>query len=223
MSGATASATKPQRDPATVNEASSRGMGSRLARWLLFTVIGSMVGGGLLAAGILLFGRFGEVEGKIVGTTLLLGLFSFLGLGSSLRLRRGRFVWLGILGMATAAVAFVLLVSGMWTEIDNETYAKATMSSVLLAGAAAFASVLMIIRPTAPPVEWTFRVTLGLMILVVAMGELLILWAPDVAEGDVFFRILGAAAILTALGGIVTPILNWMVRRRPDLAKEAAR
>jgi hypothetical protein len=187
-----------------------------VSRWLLFVVIGSLVSGGLLAAGILLFGRFGEIEEKIVGTTLFLGAFSFLGLASSLRIRRRRLVWLGVVGMAAAAAGFVLSTSGMWAEIDSEAFGKAMMSSMLIAGASASASVLMVVRPAAPQVRWVLTATLGLLVVVVGMGEFLVLWAPeDVSEGDVFLRILGAAAILTALGAIITPILNWVLRRRP--------
>lgn len=178
-------------------------------------LIASLAAGGLLAAGILLFGRFGETEEKIVGTTLLLGLFSFLGLASSLRMRQRGHVWLGIVGVTAAAAAFLLSVIGMWAEIDAAGFGKAAASAMLAAGASGLASLLMVVRPAAPLVTWTFRVTLGLLVVAAVMAELLILWAPDLSEGDLFLRILGAAAILAALGGILTPILNWVIRRRP--------
>jgi MFS family permease len=191
-------------------------LGHRLVRGLLIAMIGSLVAAGLLAAGILLFGRFGEVQGKIIGTTFLFGIFSFVGLAASLRIERRRLAWLGTAGIVASSVALVLSVFLIWGEIGDSGWGRAFGGSSVLAAAIGYASVLMLVRPESPAVRWVLTATFGLLVAVTAMLEYVVLRAPETfEEADLFFRLLGAMAILLAIGTFVTPILNRVVRRHP--------
>ena len=59
-------------------------------RLLLSAVAAVLTLTALLAIGILLFGRFGETEGRILGTTIFLALFGLLSLPAAILLDQKR-------------------------------------------------------------------------------------------------------------------------------------
>ncbi|MGH2655572.1 MAG: hypothetical protein ACRDIZ_02535, partial [Actinomycetota bacterium] len=104
---------------------------------LLIVLIGALTLGALFAVGILLFGRFGEVEGKIMVSTLTLAWFSLLGMAAALRIERRRGVWLGWIGISASAAAYVMGVVGIWMEPDSRIWDRIWMSFLLAAMACA--------------------------------------------------------------------------------------
>ncbi len=61
-----------------------------LRRWFLIILIVSLGISALTAIFILIFGEFGDTEGKIIFTTLTISLYSLTGMGSAASLERGR-------------------------------------------------------------------------------------------------------------------------------------
>ncbi|HEX9890473.1 MAG TPA: hypothetical protein VGB28_00225 [Actinomycetota bacterium] len=188
-------------------EVAGRGRLSTLARGLVILLIGSLSAGALFAVGVLLFGVFGDTEAKIMGSTLLLGAFSLTGLCAALRLERRRAAWLGWLGMAASMVAYALAMVGMWGDIDNEAFAQAMGTAILAAATLAFVSLLLLVKPRTQAVRWVLFATLGLTAVVWGMVQYLVITTP-VEPDERYLRVMGALAILVALGAIVAPILG---------------
>lgn len=189
-----------------------RGTWPRATRTGVILLLVSLTTGALFAVWTLLFGRFGEVEGKIVGSTLLLGAFSLTGLAAALRLEQSRAVWLGWLGIAASVAAYVLSLVVMWAEPEVEGVGRAMGSAVLAALALGFVSLLVLIRPRSSSVRWALGATLGLTTVVWAMAEYLVITTPEEPD-ERYLRVMGAAAVLVALGAILTPILDRLGRR----------
>jgi hypothetical protein len=78
------------------------GSGKRI---LLLAVAGLLSASALLAIGILLVGRFGETEGRILATTALLAGYGLVGLPSTILFDQGRSRRLAVGGLALAALA----------------------------------------------------------------------------------------------------------------------
>ena len=83
-------------------------------RILLSAVVAVLTLTALLAIAILLFGSFGETEGRILGTTLLLAVFGLLALPSVILLDQRRLPGLAVPGVVLAAASFGLATAGMW-------------------------------------------------------------------------------------------------------------
>ncbi|MGH2657961.1 MAG: hypothetical protein ACRDIZ_14920, partial [Actinomycetota bacterium] len=83
--------------------------------------------------------------------------------------------------------------------------------------ACALVSLLLLGQPSSPLVRRVMAGTLGGFGLLWVASEVVILWMPEEPD-ELLFRGLGAIAILTALGAILTPILE---RMSPALRRSA--
>lgn len=175
-------------------------------RGLLLAVAGLLVASAVLAVAILLFGDFGETEGRILGTTALLAGFGVLALPATVLLDRGR-LRLFAVALAAAAVAGAGLgVSAIWVDRPSDELAQAasTAAVVLVAGAQA-ATLALRRRPSDPP---AVRVLFGISCLLAATVATMItvlIWDGDPGLG--FARALGALAVCDVLTVALQPLL----------------
>lgn len=177
-----------------------------LARALLVMVIGALCLAALVAIGLLLFGNFGETEGKILLTTLAFAGYSLLGLAATSALGREP-TWLGPLGLVVSAIGFVLCVSLIWVGPESELLGRLMGAFLVLGVAIAHASLLRFMtRDVSEGSVVTVRAatlvassTLSAMIIVLILSG----WEP----GGVYFRILGVVAVLAVLGSLLVPVL----------------
>lgn len=167
----------------------------------------------------LLTGEFGELQGKILLTTLLLAGFSITALchlavvGRTLRI-------VGFVGIAVSALAFIsgaILIWRSWEswsevwELTLKTFAVFAIAAASLA----HANLLLLLGERRNQVvRIGLWVTLGLIAL---LAVLIIL--PIVTEGEIpgdngepYWRALGVVAILDVLGTIVLPVVGRVTR-----------
>ncbi len=161
----------------------------------------------------LLTATFGEVQGKIILTTLLVAGFSITALchlavfGRALRI-------VGFVGVAMSALALATGTVLIWGSWDNwssvwENVLKYFAVFAVLAVSLAHANLLLLLEERKSPILRTgLFVTVGLIAL---LALLIIL--PIVTDGripgdnDSYWRVVGVVAILDALGTIVLPVL----------------
>lgn len=178
-----------------------------LARALLLTVIAALCIAALVAIGLLLFGNFGETEGKILLTTLAIAGYSLLGLAATTALGRETF-WLGSLGLGVSAIGFVLFVSLIWINPQGDLLGRLMGTFLVLAIAIAHAALLLLLtrRGGERGVLAVRRLTLltssalSLMIIFPIVSG----WEP----GQLYARAMGAVAVLTVLGSLLVPVLR---------------
>jgi hypothetical protein len=177
-----------------------------LARALLATVIVALCLAAFVAIGILLFGDFGETEGKVLLTTLGIAGYSLLGLAATTALgRQPRF--LGPSGLVATAVGFALFVAVVWISPEGENLGRLMGVSLVLSIANAHAALLFFMtRETAGRRVLSIRrATLFANAVVSAMLVGLIMSDSDPPQ--LFARVLGAVAVLVVLGSLLLPIL----------------
>jgi hypothetical protein len=196
----------------------SGGQRRSLARALLLLAIGALSLAALVAIGILLFGDFGETEGKILLTVLAIAGYSLLGLAATTALGREP-LWLAPTGLGVSAVGFVLAVSLIWTTPEGSVLGRLMGTFLVLAVAMAHAALLLLLTRHAggTAAEQVRRVTLVASSVLTAMLVVILLadWEPP----ELYGRLMGAVAVLAVLGSLLVPIL-WKLSAGAGVAPE---
>ena len=167
-----------------------------------------------LAIVALLAGSFGELEGKILFSSLCVTGALVLVLACEAARERGRLGLLPRVGAAASLAGFALLMAGIWTESSDDALSRVAGTLLAAAVAAALVSVLSL-ADLAPRFRWTFRAAAGLALVlaaVIAAG----IWGSF--EGDWFGRWVGVVAVALAAFVIVVPVLGRVGRREADAA-----
>lgn len=168
----------------------------------------------LLAVAILLVGRFGSTEGRILGSTALLAGYGLVALPAIVLLDGERARPLALAGAALAALGAVLALVSIWSGVDSDTLGRTVGSVAVFAVACAQVCALTARRAAADPVSVTrlFAVSCFTAGLAAVLGVTLVWTSP---HGGVAPRILGAVVVLDLLVVALQPVL---VRARPRTA-----
>ncbi len=177
-----------------------------LKRTLLRAVAGLLVVSAALAIGILLIGRMGQTEGRILGTTAVLAAYGLVALPAAILFDQGRWTRWAALDAALVAAAAGATLAGMWSGSDSEVFGKTLGTLTVSALAATQVSALAARRqPRDPPlVRRLFEVSCALAGVLAAAFAVLI-WAQP--HGSLFLRVFGALAVLDLLCVALQPVL----------------
>jgi hypothetical protein len=104
-------------------------------RLFALALVVSLSASGLIAIGILLVGEFDETSARILATTGLIGLFSLLSLPAGVLLDRGRVQPLAWILIALAALSFLVAMTLVWGDIEDEKGWKTALTLTLFTGA----------------------------------------------------------------------------------------
>jgi hypothetical protein len=187
----------------------------------------------------LLTATFGDLQGKIVLTTLLVAAFSITALCHLAVAERALRV-VGFVGIGASAIALVLGSVLIWASWENwntgwEQMLKAFATASVIAVSLAHANLLLLLAERRSPV---LRSALFITVAFIAVLAILII-VPILTDGEipgengeVYWRVLGVVAILDVLGTVVLPVINRFtrvgsvgltVRLSPDAADKVAR
>ena len=169
----------------------------------------------------LLSGDFGETQGRIVLTTLLMGATSITALCHLAIADRA----MRIVGLVGLAASTVTLVSGLvliwrdWNDSAFEDWLKVFVTAGVLAVSFAHSNLLLLLAGRRRLV-----IRIGLMITLVMIATVAIMIIlPVVSEGEIpgvnneewYWRLFGVVGILDVLGTVVVPVLAIFVRDAP--------
>ncbi|MCE3287274.1 MAG: hypothetical protein K0S64_880 [Gaiellaceae bacterium] len=167
----------------------------------------------LLAIAILLFGSFGETEGRILGTTIFLALFGLLSLPAAIVLDQERLPGLAALLFALSVAGFALSTSGIWIGDPPEALGKLT-ATVIAFGVVAAQTGALAARGREDDIRMLRLLFAGSTALAFALAAIgsAAMWAE--AESQLFLRTFGAAVVLDVLLVALQPVLALL--RRPQ-------
>jgi MFS family permease len=182
-------------------------------RILLSAVAAVLTLTALLAIAILLFGRFGDTEGRILGTTLFLALFGLLSLPAAVLLDQERHGRLAALVLTLAVAGFALATTGIWIGDPPTALGKLTGTVIALGVASTQTAALAARRRETDPdsVRMLF-VTSTVLGYALAAAVSVAVWAE--AESQLLARLLGASVVLDVLLVSLQPVLALL--RRPQ-------
>ena len=180
-------------------------------RRLLIAAVVSLTATAGLAILILLFGDFGETEGRILGTTAAISFCSLLALpGGVLRERRVA-EGVGWVSIALAAAAFVLVLALLWGPEDSVGLGKVAGTVAAFAVASTQIAALTTRRrdEDSASVSATYAAAVALALLLATLVAVAI-WAE--VDSSAFFRALAALAVLDVLLIALQPFLRRLAR-----------
>lgn len=178
-----------------------------LKRLFLYTLIGSVAVSAVIGIVVILLGNFGEVEARVLMTTLTITATSILGLANGSYYESGRGKRLATVGIVVSIIAGVMSLLIVWNVFDdNENYVKASVTAMLFAISTSHLSLLSLARLDRR-FEWSnmaARIVIGALV-----GLLLFLiWFMPSGDGEILARVMGVLAILIATLTVMTPVFH---------------
>ena len=180
-------------------------------RVAIIVIIVSLSITALIGIATLITGSYGELQGKIMLTTLIIGATSVVALCDLAVLGRHVRV-VGIAGLLAAAVALVTALILTWGTDSSEAVVKTFALAAIAAASIAHASLLLLLSERRRTV-----VRSGLWITVALIALLLVLLCIAIlsngqAWGDAYAKLVGTVAILDVLGTIVVPVVSLFLK-----------
>lgn len=153
-----------------------------------------------LAIVILATGDPGEVEGRILGTSLLATASALLAMVQTAGFDERR----RVIGIGAALTGFVVVTIGIWTETDVAAWWRLGGTAYTVGTAGAVSAVLSA-RPLGGRNAWLQQAA---RILVAAAATMIVggIWFEP--SSDAYWRVFAVIAVLIAASGLAIPILH---------------
>lgn len=180
-------------------------------RVALIALLAALAMNALIGIIIVLKGDFGDTEGKLLGTTFGLALFTVLAIPSTVQLGRGRFYALAGFGISVSVIAFILAVSAIWSDgaFEDVFLTKLMVTFGVMAFASNHAALLLLASATPKVIKVTLIATIT-MLVVIAVALITSVWLEDLPKE--IARPLTVFAILDVLGSMAVPMLSKLNR-----------
>ena len=180
-------------------------------RVALIALLAALAMNALIGIIIVLKGDFGDTEGKLLGTTFGLALFTVLAIPSTVQLGRARFYALSGFGISVSVIAFILAVSAIWSDgaFDDVFLTKLMVTFGVMAFASNHAALLLLASATPKVIKVTLFATIT-MLVVIAVALITSVWLEDLPKE--IARPLTVFAILDVLGSMAVPMLSKLNR-----------
>jgi hypothetical protein len=189
---------------------------NQLKRTFILTLIACLVLSALIGIFVLLTSSFDATDGRILLSTLAVGLFSITGLANlrnfeSPKKFRKVYATISTFVSLSALVALLLLI---WTFSDNPIWQPATILSIL-AVSMAHISLLLPILSTHKVLKTILLITFLCIAIVAGMLIYAVLQSYGDGLSGEYWRILGVFAVLDVLGTIISPVIVRLIPRKP--------
>lgn len=189
-----------------------------LKQAFLYTLIVSVAVSAVVGIAVLLIGDFGQIEIRVLMSTLTVTVTSILGLACGAYYESGRGEVLPKAGIALTLLAAAMTFLIIWNVLDDsEIFVKAATTAMLLAVSASHLSLLSMARLDSR-FAWSRTaafVFVGLLDAIV----LLLIWSELDADGEIIPRVIGVLAILIASVTVVTPVFHKISSAERGLAE----
>lgn len=180
----------------------------------LISMIISLSISALIGIVIFLLGSFGEIQTRILLTTLTIGGFSLAGLCSAALYDKQRFTIFGLLGMIVAVLGFIVTTALIWEVLGLGNVWRFGLTLILLSFTFSHVSLLLLIDTERSLVKFSLIGTM-IFITLVALSLLAVIWEIITFE-QFYIRLFGVFAILDVLGTIITPIIYKVTKMKPQ-------
>ncbi len=158
---------------------------------------------------------FGSTHFKILATAFSIAAGSICAMSCAAFLERNRISGFGFFGVLTAGIAVVMVIVGIWCDIRNTPYGKATVTFTVLSVAFAYGCCLRLPK-LSPNYRWMQTVSTILIILVTTQ-IILAVWGEIKEDG--YFRFMAATAIFVVLITLIIPICSKLGKNADEPLK----
>lgn len=186
-----------------------------LKKFFLYLLIASVSVSALLGIFVILFGDFGEIEVKILMTTVTITCTSILGLACGANFETGRSKPLPIAGIVFAVISAILWIVLIWGNVSNEEFIfKSVASSTLLAVSCSHLSLLLLAKLDRRFI-WS-RLLVFSCVGILSAILLYIIWLEPESDSDFVSRLIGVLSIIIAALTVTTPVFHKLSRNEPE-------
>ncbi len=178
-----------------------------IKRLFLYLLIGSVAISALIGIVVILIGNFGELETKVLLTTLTVTVTSILGLACGAYLETGRGRLMPVTGIICAVVSAVMWMFIIWAWRDqDDTFVKVLMSATLLAASCSHLSLLSLARLEKRFIWARYGVHAAVWSLTALL--MFMIWSTLWHDKEIVGRIIGVLGIVIASLTVITPIFH---------------
>ena len=189
-----------------------------LRRLFFYLLIGSVGLSAVIGIGVILLGNFGELEIRVLFTTLTITVTSIFGLACGAYLETGRGRYIPIAGIALSIISALMCFLVIWDLLDDsEAFIKSFVTAPMIAAACSHISLLSLARLDRR-FSWS-RIAAAACVTLLVTILLYIIWLEPEGDSDMVYRVLGVLAVLLASLTVVTPVLHKLSRQETDMAK----
>ncbi len=164
----------------------------------------------LIAIVSVLSGEFGEIQGKILVTTITISVASIFSMSCAAFIENKELPRVGLTGISLSVCAAALVIAGVWSDIENDVYWKTAISIGILAFSFAHA-LLLLLRDLDEGQKWIQTVS---WLSIALLAVLIVIAVCAQIERAEYYRILGVVAIVVGLETLAIPLLFAMARAR---------
>lgn len=179
-----------------------------LKRYFLIAMLGGLGLSAFIGIYIIIVGRFGETEIKLLMTTFDIGFFSLMALSASIWFDRRKFLPIAYAGLIVSAFALIMGLINIWgtPHAPSETLVRTFASGAISSIALAYVSLILLLRGKPKVVNNTIWFAAGCVAVVwfMLLGLIIFEWDVD----DAYFRALTVFAILAVTATVAAPILK---------------
>jgi hypothetical protein len=187
----------------------SAGMDYSVVRKLSLQVfIGFLALTAAIAIVSVLSGSFGDFQIKVLVTTFSISAAAICSMACAAFVERRRGRLLGLSGIAASVGGALLVIIGVWAEVDGDEYWKTTVTVTVVAVGLAHAFLLALPHLAASHrwVQAAAAVAIGVLSLMIVLA----VWG-EIEEED-YYRFLAAVSIVVVLLTLTIPILMKLGR-----------
>jgi hypothetical protein len=188
-----------------------------LKKIFLYLLICSIALSALMGIWAILSGEFGELQGKVLGTTMTVVGTSILGLacGAFLESPRARGTALFIVplaGIVLAVLCALITMWAIWGEISwtYKTVYKTLFVSLMFSFSLAQLSLLSLAR-LAKRFRWAIVTAYVVILALASIISFIIIFEPD-SDDKIVTRVLGVLAVVDAAVTVMMPIFHRLSR-----------
>lgn len=179
-----------------------------LKKFFLYSLIVSVCASAFLGIIAILSGDFGELQIKVLLTSLTISGASLAGLCCGAAYEAHRVRHFASAGILLVAVAAAMILIGLWSEVGWDEYWKMTVTVSLFAAGFAHMCLLQLAR-LSPRYQWTLWAAYGLVFGLCSIISGMLWLEPN---GDWIFRITGVNGILVGAVSVLIPIFHRLSR-----------
>ena len=171
-----------------------------------------------LAVFAVLFGKWSDVEVKVLLTTASIGAYSLIALGCSAIYHNKNWKWLSVLGILVCAVGLTFAILTNWELIKPDVHDLVRVRIMFWSVAMAIAAtaLMVAINSRSTLVVFSKAATVCLIWITTVLANIAILDElrnrPDELR---LIKFLAVSSILGLLGVVVTPLLNKLAAVKP--------
>jgi hypothetical protein len=178
-----------------------------LKKAFLYLLIASVAVSAAFGIGVIILGNFGELETRILLTTLTVTVTSILGLACGASIEAGRRRAIPMAGIAFALASAAMWLVMIWSEwIGSDNFARFVMTATLLAAACSHISLLSLARLDRRFVwsRWAAHIAVW------SLSGLILwcIWLKVDPSDALISRTMGVLAIVIGALTVITPVFH---------------